>query len=273
VVTPGYFRTLGISMLSGRDFTDADFDAPRIVIVSESFRKQHWPGESALGKRIRFGPPKNNEPWHTIVGVVANSRHGQLKGEDRANVYLPFQADIVPSVLMARASGDPLKMVKDIQGKIAGVDKDLAISQVYTLEQIVDRVAWQDRFWTVLLGAFSTLAIVLAAVGLYAVLSYTVSLNSHEIGIRMALGAPVSTVQNMVLRQGLALASTGIVAGLLAAFALTRLLKTLLYETSPRDPATYIAAPLVLLAVAFLAAFLPARRAVRVNPIIALRQE
>lgn len=273
VVTPGYFTTLGISILSGRDFIDADFDAPRIVIVSESFVKQHWPGESALGKRIRFGPPKNNEPWHTIVGVVANSRHGQLKGEDRANVYLPFQVDIVPSVLLARASGDPLKMVKDIQRKIAGVDKDLAISQVYTLEQIVGRRAWQDRFWTVLLAAFSTLALLLAAVGLYAVLSYTVSLNRHEIGIRMALGAPASSVRSMVLKQGVALAAGGIFAGLLAAFMLTRLLSSLLYETSPLDPAAYIAAPLVLMSVALLAAFLPARRAVRVDPIIALRQE
>lgn len=273
IVTPGYFRTLGIPLLRGRDFVDADTDAPQIAIVSESFAKKNWPNESALGKRVRFGPPKANEPWHTVVGVVADSRHGQLKGDDRANVYLPYRKDIMPTYLLAHTEGDPLKMTKAIQSRINGVDHDIAISRVYTLEQIIGRVAWQDRFWTVLLGVFSGLALLLAAVGLYAVLSYTVSLNSHEIGIRMALGASASSVRGLVMRQGMLLAATGLLIGVGVALALTRLLKSMLFETSPMDPVTYIAAPIVLLLAAWLAAFLPTRRATRVDPVVALRQE
>jgi putative ABC transport system permease protein len=273
VITPGYFRTLGIPLITGRDFTEADFGAPNLVIVSNSFAKEHWPHESAIGKRMRFGPPKNDEPWHTVVGVAADSRHGQLKGEDRANVYLPYNADITPSNLLVRTTGDPRKLAKAIQGRIAGVDGDIALTRIYTLEQIIDRVAWQDRFWTVLLTVFSLLALLLAAVGLYAVLSYTVSLNKREIGIRVALGASASSIRGFVMRQGMALTGAGLVLGILAALALTRLLKSLLYETSPMDPATYLTAPVILMLVAWLAAFLPTRRAIRVDPVDALRQD
>jgi len=273
VITPGYFRTLGIPLLTGRDFAEADFDAPDIVIVSQSFAKKHWPQESALGKRLRFGPPKNNEPWKTVVGVAADSRHGQLKGADRSNVYLTYSADLTPGNLLVRTAGDPRKLAQAIRSRIGGVDKDIAMTQVLTLDQIIDRVAWQDRFWTVLLAAFSGLALLLAAVGLYAVLSYTVSLNKREIGIRIALGASASRIRGFVMRQGLALTGAGLVLGILAALALTRLLKALLYETSPLDPATYIAAPAILMLVALLAAFLPTRRAIRVDPVDALRQD
>lgn len=273
VISPHYFETLGIPLLRGRDFTEADFDAPRIVIVSESFAKKHWPRESPLGKRIRFGPPKNDEPWHTVVGVAADSKHGQMKGEDRASVYLPYSADITPNTLLVRTAGDPEQLSNAIQGRIAVVDRDIAPSQIFTLDQIIDRVAWQDRFWTVLLAVFSALALLLAAVGLYAVLSYTVSLNRREIGIRIALGASASSIRGFVMRQGLALTGAGLVLGILAALALTRLLKTLLYETSPMDPATYVAAPIVLALAALLATFLPTRRAIRVDPVDALRQD
>jgi putative ABC transport system permease protein len=273
VITPQYFKTLGIPLLRGRDFTDADFDTPRIVIVSESFAKKHWPRESPIGKRIRFGPPKNNEPWHMVVGVAADSKHGQMKGEDRDSVYLPYSADITPATLLARTTGDPAQLSKTIQGRIAAIDHDIATSQVLTLDQIIDRFAWQDRFWTVLLAAFSGLALLLAAVGLYAVLSYTVSLNRREIGIRIALGASASSIRGFVMRQGMALTGAGLILGLLAALALTHLLQTLLYETSPVDPATYIALPIVLMLVALLAAFLPTRRAIRVDPVDALRQD
>jgi putative ABC transport system permease protein len=273
VTTPGYFRTLGIPLLKGRIFTEADYDAPHVVIVGESFVKKHWPHENAIGKRIRFGPPAKNEPWHSIVGVVADSRHGQLKGEDRPNVYLPYSSDFSLSSLLVRTSADPLQLVKTIRDRIVGVDHDIAISRVFSLEQIVDRAAWQERFFTVLFGGFAVLALVLAAVGLYATLSYTVSLHTHEIGIRMALGASASRVRGMVMRQGLALAGAGLLVGIIAALALTRLLKTQLYEVSPMDPATYFTAPVVLMLIALLAAFLPTRRATEVDPIIALRHE
>jgi putative ABC transport system permease protein len=273
VTTPGYFHTLGIPLLKGRDFAPADYDAPRIVIVSESFVKKNWPQENAIGKRIRFGPPAKNEPWHTVVGVVADSRHGQLKGEDRPNVYLPFSPEFSLNSLLIRTSADPLKLVKTIRDRIVGTDRDIDVSHVFSLEQIVDRVAWQDRFFTVLFGAFAVLALVLAAVGLYATLSYTVSLHTHEIGVRMALGASASRVRGMVMRQGLALAGAGLFTGILAALALTRLLKAQLYEISPMDPVSYFIAPVVLMLVALLAASEPTRRATRVDPIIALRHE
>jgi putative ABC transport system permease protein len=273
VVTPGYFHTLGIPLLQGRDFTEEDFDTPRIVVVSDSFAKKNWPNESPLGKRMRFGPPKNNEPWHTVVGVVADSKHGQYKGEDRASVYLPYNSDITPNALLVRTTGDPLQLQQALRSRVVGFDPDIIVSRVFSLEQIIARVSWQDRFLTVLFSAFAALALLLAAVGLYATISYSVSLSTHEIGIRMALGASVSRVRAMILRQGMTLAITGLLIGLVVAFALARLLKTQLYEISPNDPLTYIAVPIVLILVAALAAFLPTRRATRVDPVVALRHE
>ncbi len=273
VVTPGYFRTLSIPLLQGRDFTEDDFNSPRIVVVSDSFAKKNWPNESPLGKRIRFGPPKNNEPWHTVVGVVAESKHGTYKGEDRASVYLPYNAEITPNALLVRTTGDPLLLQQAIRARIVAFDPDIILSRIFSLEQIIARVSWQDRFLTVLFSAFAVLALFLAAVGLYATISYSVSLGTHEIGIRLALGASASRVRAMILRQGMTLAGAGLVIGIVVAFALARLLKTQLYEISPNDPVTYIAVPIVLILVAALAAFLPTRRATRVDPVVALRHE
>jgi putative ABC transport system permease protein len=273
VTSPGYFRTLGIPLLRGRDFTAADYDAPRIVVVSRSFAERYWPHESALGKRIQFGPPDRNEAWHTVVGVAADSRHGRLKGEDRPNVYLPYNPDFSTDSLLVRTASDPARLVSAIRSRIVGIDRDIAVNPALTLAEIADRAAWRDRFSTVLFGAFATLALVLAAVGLYATLSYTVSLQTHEIGIRMALGATAARVRGGVLRQGLTLAGLGLALGIAAALGLTRLLAAQLYTVSPLDPAAYASAFVVLLAVALLAAFVPTRRATRVDPVIALRQE
>jgi predicted permease len=273
VVTPGYFRTLQIPLLQGREFNEADFDQPHVLIVAQAFAQEYWPEGKAIGNRIRFGPPDRNEPWYTIVGVVADNKHESLKGINRPTVYLPYNAGITPSSLLARASGNPLKIVQAVRTRIAGVDSDFAVSHVYTLSQLIARTTWQDRFLAVLFVAFAAMALVLAAVGLYAVLSYTLSLHTHEIGIRMALGASASSVRRMLMRQGVSLAGAGLCVGMAAALGLTQLLKTQLYEISPLDPVTYIATPAALMAVATLAAFLPARRATRVDPAIALRCE
>jgi putative ABC transport system permease protein len=273
VVAPGYFHTLAIPLLQGRDFTEDDFDSPRIVVVSETFAKKNWPNESALGKRIRFGPPKNNEPWHAVVGVVADSKHGAYKGEDRASVYLPYNSNVTPNALLVRTARDPLQLQQALRARVVGFDPDIVVSRVFSLEQIIARVSWQDRFLTVLFTAFAALALLLAAVGLYATISYTVSLSTHEIGIRMALGASVSRVRAMILREGMTLALAGLCIGIVVAFALARLLKTQLYQISPNDPATYIAVPIVIILVAGLATFLPTRRATRVDPVVALRHE
>jgi putative ABC transport system permease protein len=273
VVTPGYFHTLAVPLLQGRDFTETDFDTPHVVIVSETFAKKNWPNESPLGKRLRFGPPKNNEPWHTVVGVVADAKHGSYKGEDRPSVYLPYSSEITPNVLLVRTSGDPLQFHQALRSRIVALDSDIVVNRVLSLEQIIARVSWQDRFLTVLFSCFAALALFLAAAGLYATISYTVSLSTHEIGIRMALGASASRVRAMILRQGMALAAAGLCIGIVVAFALARLLKTQLYSVSPNDPLTYIAVPILLILVAALAAFLPTRRATRVDPVIALRHE
>jgi predicted permease len=273
VVAPGYFRTLGIPLLAGRDFTEADFDQPHILIVTKAFERENWPGESAIGKHLRFGPPSRNEPWHTIVGVVADNRHEQLKTGGRTNVYLPYSAHMTPSSLLACASGDPSKIVSAIRVRMAAFDRDIAISHVFTLPQLIERASWQDRFLAVLFMAFAFLALTLAAVGLYAALSYTVLLHTREIGIRMALGASAASVQRMLMRQGVTLALAGLAIGIVAALALTRLLRSQLFEISPMDPLTYAVTPLVLMAVAALAAYAPARRATRVDPVIALRWE
>jgi predicted permease len=276
VVTPRFFRTLGIPLLEGRDFTEADFERQQqehMLIVTQAFERENWPGDSAVGKRIRFGPPARNEPWQTIVGVVADNHHEQLKPGGRPNVYLPYNPDVTPNSLLARTSGDPARMVSAVRARIASFDRDIAISHVFTLPDLIARASWQDRFLAVLFAAFAFLALTLAAVGLYASLSYTVSLETREIGIRMALGASAAGVQRMLMRQGVALSAVGLGIGMACALALTRLLRSQLFEVSSMDPVTYAVTPLVLIVVAALAAWAPARRATRVDPVIALRWE
>jgi putative ABC transport system permease protein len=273
VVAPGYFRTLGIALMEGREFTEADFEQPHVLMVTQSFERQNWPGESAVGKHLRFGPPARNEPWFTIVGVVSDNRHEQLKVGGRENVYLPYSADITPSSILVRAAGDPAKITSAVRARIAAFDHDIALSHIFTLPQLIERASWQDRFLAVLFLAFAVLALTLAAVGLYAALSYTVLLHTREIGIRMALGASADRVQRMLMGQGMTLAAGGLAIGIAVALALTRLLESQLFHISPMDPLTYVATPLVLIGVAALAAFAPARRATRVDPVVALRWE
>jgi putative ABC transport system permease protein len=272
VVVPGYFATLGIPLIEGRDFSEADFDNQHILVVTRTFARENWPHESAIGKHVRFGPPVNNEAWNTIVGVVADNRHQQIKA-GRAVVYLTYSADITPSSLLVRAVGDPAGLTSAIRSHIQAFDPDIAIDQVITLPQVIERASWQDRFLAILFLAFAVLALTLASVGLYAALSYTVSLHSREIGIRMALGASTTSVQGMLLRQGMALALTGLAIGMAGALALTRLLESQLFGISPRDPVTYSVTTLVLLVIAMLAVFVPASRAARIDPAIVLRCE
>ena len=273
IVSPNYFRALGIPLVEGRDFTDADWDNPMVTIVDESLAKRYWPKESALGKRVRYGPPENNEPWHTIVGVAGQVRSENLPGRNRWNVYIPFDAQHLPRSVILRTSQDPMSLAQAVRGRIVALDRNIAVSQIHSLEQVIDRAAWRERFFTVLFTVFSTLALLLAAVGLYGVLSYAVSLRTHEIGIRMALGASARQVQGMVMRQGLMLTSLGLTCGIVAALALTRLLTSQLYHTSPSDPGTFIAVTAILMCISGVAAFIPARRATQVEPVIALREE
>jgi putative ABC transport system permease protein len=275
VVTADYFKTLGIPLLRGRPLTAADFDAPRVAVVSAAFAARHFPRGAALGRRIRFGPPRNQEPWHTIVGIVADSRHGQIKGEDRPNVYVPASRTYTPGSLLVRAAGggDPLRLAAALRSRLAAVDRDIVIGSAQTLDDIASRSAWRDRFSAVLFAVFAGLALLLAAAGLYAVLSYTVSLRAGEIGIRMALGATLWRVRALVLRQGLGLATVGLAIGLAAAAGLARLIAAQLYGVTPADALTWGGVPLLFLLVAGLAALIPSGRAARLDPAAALRRE
>jgi putative ABC transport system permease protein len=274
VVSPGYFKTLGITLLDGREFVDSDWDNPRVTIVDQSLARKYWPAESPIGKRIRFGPPEDNEPWHTIVGVVSNVQNQTLSEPGNLSVYLPVSPAFSPSMsLIARADHDPLRVSGGIRARIQQIDPDIAISLVRTEDQIIERASWPQRFFAVLFAVFAALALVLAAVGLYGVLAYAVSLRTHEIGIRMALGATGSQVRQMVMRQGVMLVGIGLAVGTLATYGLTRLLASQLYQVSATDPRTYAGVTTVLVVTALLASYLPARRATRVDPVVALRDE
>jgi putative ABC transport system permease protein len=272
VVTPGYFQTLGIRLLQGRDFNEHDFNT-KIVVVSESLARKYWPDGSALGRRIRFGPPQDNEPWHTVIGVVAQATNEEIRGGGRSNVYVPWNGEYDTSALIARGAVDPAQLAQTLRSRIMAIDRTAVLSRVLSMQQVVTRVTWQDRFFAVLFTVFASLALALAAGGLYAVIAYTVSMRTQEIGIRMALGASASQVRSWVMKQGIALTIIGLVVGVCAASAATRLLKSQLYQVSPMDATTYVSVVGVMLLVALAAAYLPARRATRVDPMIALRQE
>jgi putative ABC transport system permease protein len=272
VVTPGYFETLGIPLLQGRTFTEADWNQP-IVIVTRDFARKHWPNENAVGKRIRFGPPTANEPWHTVVGIVATNRQGDLKDDGNGNVYIARNGRFDTANLLVRSSGDPHRLVQAIHARIAGVDHGVAMMNVRTLDELIELASWRDRLLTVLFTAFAVLALLLAAGGLYAALAYTVALQTREIGIRVALGASLGRVRVMVLRQGLALIGIGLGLGLAAAAVLTRLVGAELYGVSSFDPVTYLVAPSVLIVAGLIAAMVPTRRATAIDPVEALRRQ
>jgi putative ABC transport system permease protein len=273
VVSPGYFRTLGITLLDGREFSDSDWDNPRVTIVDESLAKKYWPGESPVGKHVRFGPPEANEPWHTIVGVVRDVQNQYLSEPGNMSVYLPEGPRVVSLNLITRTDHDPLRVAAGIRSRVQQIDPDIAVSQILTEDQIIERASWPQRFFAVLFAVFAGLALVLAAVGLYGVLAYAVSLRTHEIGIRMALGATGRQVRGMVMRQGAGLVCIGLALGTIATYGLTRLLASQLYHVSASDPRTYARVTAVLLVTALLGSYLPAHRATRVDPVVALRDE
>lgn len=276
VITPGYFQALGIPILRGRDVTAADYEAPHVMLVTQSFADQHWPGENAVGKRVRFGPPQKNEPWHEVIGVVGNSRVSALTDDDRPTVYLPFGAyegESVPNAIVIRAATAPATLERAVRERVTSLDPSIAISSIATLGLMVERASWRDRFVAWLVGVFAVTALVLSAVGLYGALSYTVTQQQREIGIRMALGASGPLMRKLLIRRGLMLTVIGLTIGLGGALAVTRLLGAELYHVSPTDGVTFALAPALLLLAGWLASVRPAWRATRVDPLRALRQD
>jgi len=279
LVSPGYFETMGAPLLEGRvlDATDRQ-GALRVVVVDDEFvRRFYKPGESALGKRLWFGNPQPNDStvYFTIVGVVGHARHEGLDADERVQVYRPIgqTGGLGGGNFVVRTAGDPMSMVSAVRSAIQEVDRDIPLARIRTMEEMIGNSMGQRRLSTVLLGVFSGLALLLASIGIYGVMSYTVSLRSRELGIRMALGASRHGVLRLVLRQGMQLAIVGVIIGLVGAFALTRVIASQLYGVTATDPFTFIAVTATLSTVALVASLIPAMRATHVDPMVALREE
>jgi len=270
-VSPDYFRTMGIRLIGGRDFSDADVHtAAGVVIVNESTARRHWPHQPALGRHVRLGRGPN-QPWLTVVGVVNDVRYREWEAV-RPDFYIPFtQRAQHRSDFVLRTHGDPALLVAAVRREVLELDKDQPISNVTTMEALVDQALARSRFNGTVLSCLAVCALVLVLIGLYGVLSYTMAQRREELGIRLAVGASPGQMVRMVLVGGLRLTLIGVVAGSVAAWALSRLYASLLFSVSPADPAVYASAALGLVAVAMVACAVPALRASRLDPLQALR--
>jgi putative ABC transport system permease protein len=276
-VSPGYLRAMSIRLLRGRQLTEADAkDAPPVALVSETMARKQWGDADPLGKRLRYYDPyaKRDVPWRTVVGVVADVKLTGLDTKGTQGLYVPeAQSPGSAMALVVRTSNNPAGIVPAVRNEIHGIDKELAVFNVKTMDDWIADSILLRRFSMILLGAFAALALLLASVGIYGVIAYTVSQRTHEIGVRMALGAQASDILRMVVRQGMGLALAGVAAGLAGSLLATRMMTQLLYEVSPTDPVIYIGISLLLASVALLACLVPALRATRVDPLVALRYE
>jgi predicted permease len=275
-VGPGYFSTIGIPLIRGRDFTDQDrADSKNVVVISEKTAQHYWPGQDPIGKRLKPGSTNSSAPWREVIGVVRDVRQNDFIAEPKMQMYFTHRQlkDLAANALIVRTNVEPMSLATSIRNAIWAVDKDQPVADIDTMEHIVSEAIARQRFSMLLLGIFAALALVLAAVGIYGVMSYSVAQRTHEIGIRMALGARRADVLQMTVKEGLKLVGTGMILGLAAAFLLTRVLASLLFGISATDPITFVSIALVLLAVAILASYVPALRATKVDPIIALRAQ
>jgi predicted permease len=273
VIGQKYFQTMGIGLLRGRDFNSRDTeDGPRVVIVNDAFVRRHFPGEEVLGRRLSFNGPAG--PWQEIVGVVRDSKYLTLGEESTPVVYLSLQQNHETGMaLHVRASGDPSSITASVRREVQSLERNLPVANPTLLRESLNNSLYAARMGALLLGVFGSLALVLAAVGLYGVMSFSVSRRTRELGIRMALGARAADVFRMVLRQGMTLVLLGIAVGLVASTLMTRLLQSFLYGISTTDALTFASVPMMLALVAFLACYIPARRATKVDPLVALRYE
>jgi putative ABC transport system permease protein len=273
IVTPGYFGTMGIPLVKGRLFTDRDrAGTPQVTIVSQSLALQQFPNMDPIVQRLFF--EWGRETPYQIVGVVGDVKHDGLDKKSVPTVYFPnAQETQTIATLMIRTGGDPMKLAPVVEQIIHAYDKDQPIADIQPLDMFLSKSVARPRFQSVLLASFAGLALLLAAIGIFGVMSYSVAQRTHEIGIRVALGAQRDQVMRLVVGQGFILALIGTAGGLAGAFALTRYLRTLLFNVSPTDWLTFSIVPLVLCAVAVAASYLPARRAMQVAPMQGVKYE
>jgi len=277
VVSPGYLRTLGVGLLGGRDFSESDSEtAPKVALINARLARDLFPGQDPVGKRFIAGrpDPARKPVWISIVGVVDDTRMYGLANPSRLEIYRPLAQGAPDEMdLIVKSRIGPASLTSSIRSVLTSIDRNQPISSVSTMDQLVQKSVGSRRVTLILLGLFSALALVLAGIGVYGVVSYSVAQRTQEIGIRMALGAGHEDVMKMILLQGARIASTGLIIGMLAAFVLTRYLERLLFSVSPGDPATFAMVALVLALVALLACYIPARRTLQVDPMTALRYE
>ena len=273
--SPGYFKTMEIPVLRGREFRDADgSDAPRAVVVDRRLAERYWSGQDPIGRRLKMTFDGPDDPWRSVVGVVGEVKHYGLNASSYPHIYIPYAQMPIPYVcLVARTGADPAALPAALREKVRGIDTGLPLYNIKTMEQYVSGSLARPRFTTLLLGIFAAVAVILAAVGIYGVISYSVAQRTHEIGIRLALGATRRDVLRLILGQCARFSLAGVAIGIAGAVALTRLLGSLLFGVGPLDPPTYAGVSILFISVALVASYMPARRATRVDPAVALRCE
>jgi len=275
-VTSDYFKTMGLRVIEGRIIEPADrANTPAVCVIDETFARTYWPGESAIGKRVKFGSLNDPEPpWMQVVGVVGHVKNYGVDQPSRVEIYLPYyQRPASGPTIVLETAGDPASLTAGVREAVKSLDPALPIFAVRTLNEVVASQMAPRRLAVLLISVFSVVALLLAAIGVYGVMSYAVTLRTQEIGIRMALGAGREDIARMVLRFGVRMSFIGVAVGLFAAFGLGQMMAGLLFQTSASDPPTFSIVPILLMGVALIACYVPARRATRVDPLVALRTE
>jgi len=275
VISPDYFPAIGIELHKGNQFTDRDTaEQPGVAIVNETAAQRYWPGVDPLGKRIKRGRPESKNPWLTVIGIVSGSRQLSLKEGSQPEIYVPYlQNPGLTFTLVARTASDPRSLTGALRKEVLSADREIPAVNIKLMEELISNSVAKERFYVLLLAVFAALALILAAVGVYGVMSYSVTLRTRDIGIRMALGARPVDIFKHIVGQALLLGLIGLGVGIVLAIASTRVMSSLLYGINATDPLTLAITSLVLLAVALLASYLPARRATRVDPLVTLRYE